>query len=95
MRTSIILWMLSVAVAAAIAAGLTAQVLPRRLDEPRVLSGSDVGFRVEGQRRDPRTDPQTGRTAPTDILTGQLVVRVNGQWVEAEISGGRIRPLTN
>jgi hypothetical protein len=36
----------------------------------------------------------TGRTAPVDILTGHFVVRVNGQWVEAEVSGGKVRPAT-
>jgi hypothetical protein len=43
---------------------------------PTVLSGSDVGFRVEGHRG--------------DIAVGTLVVRVNGQWVEADPNG---RPL--
>jgi hypothetical protein len=96
MRKSIVLWVVSVAAAAGISAGVTAQqVQSNRVDQPRVFSGNDIGFRVEGQRRDMRSDPRTGRTAPVDLLTGQLVVNVNGQWVEAEFAGGKIRPLTN
>lgn len=95
MRKSTILWIVSVAAAAAISAGVTAQVQSERVDQARVVSGGDFGFRVEGQRSESRTDTLTGSKAPVDILTGHLVVRVNGQWLEAEISGGRIRPLTN
>lgn len=40
---------------------------------PTVISGNDIGFRVEGLR---------GRTTPV----GRLVIRVNGQWVEPELS---------
>lgn len=46
---------------------------------PTVLSGPDLGFRVEGQR---------GGTP-----VGTLVVRIDGQWVEAEFGSG-IRQLT-
>lgn len=38
---------------------------------PQVLSGPDVGFRIEG------VDPRTGNPM------GIWVVRVNGEWVEA------------
>jgi hypothetical protein len=73
-----------------------AQVQLQRTEEPVVLSGSDVGFRVEGHKRERRTDRLTGRTGFTDIAVGQLVVRINGQWVEAEIDGrGVARPATN
>jgi hypothetical protein len=41
---------------------------------PTVISGSDLGFRV---------DQHKGNTP-----VGTLVVRVNGQWVEAEFSVG-------
>jgi hypothetical protein len=41
---------------------------------PSVLAGDDVGFRVEWMN---------GRTP-----TGTLVVRVNGEWVEARIGKG-------
>ena len=37
---------------------------------PQVLSGPDVGFRIEGQR--------------AGVPVGTLVVRINGEWVEAE-----------
>jgi len=39
---------------------------------PRVVTGGDVGFRVEGLR---------GGSTPV----GTVVVRVNGEWVEAEV----------
>jgi hypothetical protein len=41
---------------------------------PTVLSGGDVGFRVEGRKG----------TTPV----GTLVVKVNGQWVEAQFAAG-------
>ena len=40
---------------------------------PTVISGTDIGFRVDAQA-----------TANTGRLTGAWVVRVNGQWVEPE-----------
>jgi hypothetical protein len=40
---------------------------------PKVLSGSEIGFRVEGLKG--------------GIPVGTVVVRVNGQWVDAEFSG--------
>ena len=39
-----------------------------------VMSGADIGFRVDGRKG--------------DTPVGTLVVRVNGQWVEAQFSGG-------
>jgi len=42
-----------------------------------IISGSDVGFRVDQQRT------QFGR------LAGSWVVRFNGQWVEPDTSGPR------
>lgn len=47
---------------------------PRRwtpLTEPVVFSGNDMGFRIEWMN---------GR-----IPTGHIVVRINGQWVEAQV----------
>ncbi|MBM3779036.1 MAG: hypothetical protein FJW23_12525 [Acidimicrobiia bacterium] len=44
------------------------------LNEPEILAGGDVGFRVYGM---------TGA-----MPTGVIVVRVNGQWVEARIGTG-------
>ena len=51
---------------------------------PRIVTGGDVGFRVEGLR---------GGTTPV----GTLVVRVNGEWVEAEVKlpGRRTAPLSS
>lgn len=74
-----------------------AQVQVQRTNEPQVvLSGGDIGFRVEGHKRERRTDPLTGQTGPVDIAVGQLVVRINGQWVEAQLDGrGVARPATN
>jgi hypothetical protein len=46
---------------------------------PNILSGNDIGFRVDGYR---------GRNP-----VGTLVVRVNGQWVEVDFSTG-IKRLT-
>jgi hypothetical protein len=44
------------------------------IPEPRVLSGDDIGFRVEGRQG--------------DSLVGRFVVKVNGQWVEPKVSLG-------
>ncbi len=41
---------------------------------PRVVSGGDVGFRIESMK---------GGTP-----VGTLVVKVNGEWVAADFSGG-------
>ena len=47
---------------------------------PRVMTGDEIGFRVEGLRG--------------DTPVGRVVVRVNGRWVEAEISPLPLRPLS-
>ncbi len=47
-----------------------AQAIPT--PTPTLFSGSDIGFRVDGQK---------GSTP-----VGSLVIRVNGQWVEPEYS---------
>ncbi len=46
---------------------------------PTIISGDDLGFRVEADRG--------------GVPTGRLVVRVNGQWVEPRFSAG-VRRLT-
>ena len=73
-----VLWLASLVAAAAMAREVHAprvqppqpnvqtQILPGA--EPRILSGSDIGFRIEGWQ---------GSTP-----TGTIVIRVNGQWVE-------------
>jgi hypothetical protein len=43
--------------------------------EPRVISGSDIGYRIE------RTD-RTGKPV------GTIVVRIDGKWVEAGFAPG-------
>lgn len=63
-------WILSL-VAVGTAAFAQAQAW-RPVPEPRVLSGADVGFRVEGFRG--------------EIPGGRIVIRVNGEWREAEIA---------
>jgi hypothetical protein len=49
----------------------TAQALAIKPVPPRVMTGADLGFRVTGLRG--------------DKPVGQIVVRVNERWVEAEI----------
>ena len=44
-------------------------------NEPRVLSGSDLGFRVDGAARD---------GAPI----GAIVVRIDGKWVSPQFQSG-------
>ncbi len=65
-------WVVSIAIAALLASVLTAQIVPGGAftrTPPRVVSGNDIGFRIEG------TDRQ-------GHPVGTLVVQVNGQWVE-------------
>lgn len=72
-----------VAVLVACAAGWSyAQSLQTVPVTPMVISGADFGFRVEGNR---------GGTP-----VGTLIVKMNGQWVEAEIGGiGRPKRITS
>lgn len=80
MRKSLTMWILGLAGVAAISAGLFAQSQPGRADSSRIITGDDIGFRVEG--KDLRGNP-----------TGTLMVRVNGQWVPATQAVG-LRPAT-
>ena len=71
-------------IASLLATGLWAHAQSRVPADPQsgprvIISGSDLGFRVERQ---------SGNT-----VTGTLVVRVNGQWVVAE-SGVGVKRLT-
>jgi hypothetical protein len=43
----------------------------RPLREPKVMTGGDIGFRVDGMYG--------------EMPTGTIVIRVNGQWVEAMV----------
>ena len=67
-----IIWVVSLVTVATLASA-QAQFW-RPLPEPRVLSGPDVGFRVEGFRG--------------EVPSGTIVIRVNGQWIEADIHPG-------
>ena len=55
-----------------VASALTAQTA-----EKRVVSGSDLGFRIDSERG--------------GVPTGRFVVRVNGQWVEVKETVGAAR----
>ena len=46
---------------------------------PTVVSGADIGFRIEGVKG--------------DKPVGRLVIRVNGQWVEPDFGSG-VQKLT-
>lgn len=61
-----VLWITSLFAARAMARGQSFGFVPA--PEPTVLSGADVGFRLEGTIGD----------APA----GTIVIRQNGQWVE-------------
>jgi len=71
----VVLWVASLVTVAALASAQTWRMTP--LPSPVVLSGSDIGFRVEGQIDN----------APA----GTLVVRVNGQWVVPRTPTGPAR----
>jgi hypothetical protein len=72
-----LLWIVSLIGIAAVAAQVATQPVP-----PKVLSGSDVGFRVES------IDHKSG------AVIGHVVVNVNGKWVDAQIGGGLSPKLT-
>jgi len=68
-------WILAAALGGiGVTAGVAAQMSQKRPmmtpTEPKIVSGPDVGFRVEGVGR--KGEP-----------VGRLVLRVNGEWVEA------------
>ena len=74
-----VLWVLSLFVVASV---VKAQVFEpaHPLPEPRIVSGPNVGFRIEAE--------QNGTPL------GKIVVRVDGKWIEARIGGlPRVRPL--
>jgi len=76
MKRLMFVWIVSLLVVAAAALALA----QGRLAQPQMLSGNDIGFRVES----------------IDIggkAVGTWMVRYNGNWVEVGGSGG-IRPAT-
>jgi hypothetical protein len=69
-----LLWIVSLAGVAVVAAQVATQPVP-----PKILSGSDIGFRVEG------IDHGSGSAV------GRLVINVNGKWVEAHVGGSSVK----
>ena len=65
-RTGLVVLLASLV--SALSGALMAQPAGQAIPEPSVLSGPDLGFRIDGYER--------GRPI------GTLVVRVNGRWVE-------------
>ena len=61
-------------------ASVTAQAVVVNKVQPKVMTGADVGFRVEGLRG--------------DTPVGTFVVKINGEWVEAEIVTPNPRSLS-
>ena len=51
-----------------------------RVQPPITVMGDDVGFRIEGYKG--------------DTVLGTLVVRVNGKWVDTQLTVGGLRRLT-
>ena len=67
--TLTVLWVLSLLIVSSV---VRAQAYPiEPLPEPRIISGPDLGFRVEGMQR--------------GVPVGRLVIRVDGRWVEARL----------
>jgi hypothetical protein len=80
MQRWIALWLASLVVVAAFTSALMRAQAPAQVPAPytqqppaaRVVSGADLGFRVEGNK--------DGRAV------GTLVVRIDGQWIETAAS---------
>lgn len=77
MTRLVLFWLASLVAVAALTTALT--LGQARRDVPRVVSGADVGFRMEG-------------TDASGNVTGMFVVRLNGEWV-AVSSMPTVRPL--
>lgn len=67
-------WMLSLVLIGAVVHAQLGPISP--VTPAKVISGSDFGIRIEGMRG--------------DRPFGSLVVRVNGEWVEADL--GTLKP---
>jgi hypothetical protein len=72
-----VLWIASLVVVALLAAALTSAQADRA--DGRIISGADIGFRVETADREGRP-------------IGRLMVRIEGKWVEAGYSPA-VRPV--
>ena len=82
MKRWISLWLVSLAVVAGLTLVLARAQAPSQTPPPdaRVVSGADIGFRVESVSR-------------TGEPSGTLVIRVNGAWVPVRFaSDGSPRP---
>ena len=62
------------------AVGIVAAAQTRQSDQA-VISGNDIGFRPDGVQRGNR-------------LTGTFMVRINGQWIEAQ-SATKVGPASH
>jgi hypothetical protein len=75
----LVLWLLSLVAVGTLVHAQTRALPP--LTDSTVFSGADIGFQAV----------QTGGKT----VTGKLVIRVNGQWKDAEfISNPRVQPLS-
>ena len=66
----IALWLVFLLTVVTLASGQYSQL--DRLEDPYVVSGDDIGFRIEGY---------LGET-----LAGRLVIRIDGEWVEPKMT---------
>ena len=76
MKRWVLLWVASLL----LVTGLSSVLMRAQPSEPQIVSGSDVGCRIEG------------KTAAGDPV-GTWVIRVNGKWVPATTKLG-VRPAT-
>jgi len=68
----------AVMIAVGIFTVVRAQIRTTPIPSPVVLSGADIGFRVTGMN---------GNTP-----AGEMVIRINGQWVVPKLGGGDAIP---
>lgn len=73
MKRLALLWLASLVAVAMLASTFT--LAQAQQGDTRVVSGDDLGFRVEGSDR-------------SGNPTGTLVIRIDGEWMEAISSGG-------
>jgi hypothetical protein len=72
----VLAWVISVTAAGA----LGRAAAQRSNDEPAIVSGADIGFRIDG--------------IDSGVRKGRLVVRVDGKWVDAEVTSRmHVRPI--
>jgi hypothetical protein len=76
-RVHVVVLVLVVAAVSLISGWASAQTFGVTPVNPRVLSGADIGFRVEGHK--------------DGTPVGTLVIRVNGEWMPVDsVSGARL-----